>query len=321
MNDQHQADAIPEQPGSDRRILEAIEVCRPGSNDLAEPALGFLAEKLATDASLRDLYERMQRVDARLAAAFRDVPVPERLAQRLLEHLAVGQTEQAASAPAGESARNVAGEPAGTERLRHVSKEYLTHAWRLRRRFAPENTTPRTLPSSATGTRRRLLIATAVTATAATLAVVAWIGLYPAPSYSESAIWNQATAYFQAESAQLQHAQPAGALIHRVSPPKGFPISRTVAQVPGIRWRSIHGFLGRDGVAYDLPGRGGRRATLYVIKPVAAQVPHQPPWRPGLTTGGFCASAWLENDRLYVLVVRGNSRTYQGCFVSPGPLT
>ncbi len=77
-----------EQPIFDERILQALEVCRPGSNDANDPALDFLADELASNPKLRELYERLQQTDATLTACFRDVPVPEGLQERLLAHLA-----------------------------------------------------------------------------------------------------------------------------------------------------------------------------------------------------------------------------------------
>jgi len=75
-------------PIRDERIIEALECCRPGSDDVAAEDLAHLAAALEADADLETLYERLQQVDARLAAAFHDVPVPDDLQQRLLDRLA-----------------------------------------------------------------------------------------------------------------------------------------------------------------------------------------------------------------------------------------
>ena len=86
-----------DEPIQDVHILEAIEACRPGSNDLSDPGLAFLATELAARAELDDAYERLQRLDAMLAVAFKDVPVPEGLGQRILARLAAARPPQDAS--------------------------------------------------------------------------------------------------------------------------------------------------------------------------------------------------------------------------------
>lgn len=64
---------------------EALEACRPGSDDLAsEPELQALAAAVAAQADLEERFERLQRLDTQLAAAFQEVPVPADLADRLL---------------------------------------------------------------------------------------------------------------------------------------------------------------------------------------------------------------------------------------------
>jgi|GEM_PF-1887169 len=68
-------------------IYEAMEACRPGSRDLSDPELGFLAQALAEDPALAARYRWVQAVDQQVAAAFADVPVPEGLEVRLMEHL------------------------------------------------------------------------------------------------------------------------------------------------------------------------------------------------------------------------------------------
>ncbi|MBN2474970.1 MAG: hypothetical protein JXB62_10210 [Pirellulales bacterium] len=83
------------QPIHDERILEAIEACRPGSDDVADPALEFLAAEFEAHPELARRYQQIQRLDAQLTAAFRDVPVPEGAEQRLLARLAETAAEQA----------------------------------------------------------------------------------------------------------------------------------------------------------------------------------------------------------------------------------
>lgn len=87
-------------PNADERLLEAIEACRPGSDDVADPALAYLAEQLQDDPRLRELYERVQQTDAKIAAAFCDVPVPEGLDRQILDRLAAAKAEMPVAEPA-----------------------------------------------------------------------------------------------------------------------------------------------------------------------------------------------------------------------------
>ncbi len=87
-------------PNADERLLEAIEACRPGSDDVADPALAYLAEKLQDDPRLQELYERVQQTDATIAAAFCDVHVPEGLDRRILDRLEAANAEMPVAEPA-----------------------------------------------------------------------------------------------------------------------------------------------------------------------------------------------------------------------------
>jgi len=66
-----------------------------------------------------------------------------------------------------------------------------------------------------------------------------------------------------------------------------------------------------DGVAYDLTGPNGRRATLYAIKvKVEGQLGESPPMRPAVTQG-VAVSAWQSGQVVYVLVVDGGTQEYR----------
>jgi hypothetical protein len=97
-----------------QQLHNAIDACRPGRDDHREPELAALAERLAQDAEARAVYDHSQRLDAALGAAFRDVPLPAGLEDRLLA--AVGgaspkTVEEKIAAPAKTSTA------AGTRRI------------------------------------------------------------------------------------------------------------------------------------------------------------------------------------------------------------
>ena len=91
-------------------------------------------------------------------------------------------------------------------------------------------------------------------------------------------------------------------------------------------FRRISGFLGCDGVAYDMTNRLGTEATLYVVKcdgVVVPGLPSAPPsYRNTHGTQGCRSAAWQSGGLLYVLVVAGSEkRTYESFLPIPGPVT
>ena len=67
-----------------RHLREQIDACRPGSDDLALPALAELAAAVEQDRAVAAALARSQRFDQAMAAAMHDVSVPAGLAERLL---------------------------------------------------------------------------------------------------------------------------------------------------------------------------------------------------------------------------------------------
>lgn len=268
------------QPIRDERILEALEVCRAGAAEMSDPVLAELAEQLIANPELKRLYDRLQRVDVKLSAAFRDVPVPEDLARQIIDRLAADQAERAGTADVEETDEPPAHLPVtiAPARSKRVSR------------------------------RRRLAVAGALS-TGAALLVAALIYIGTRNPYVEKVELKEAIDFFSDESPKL------GYLLVDHPSPEAYPISRDVRRFPGTRWREVRGFLGRDGVAYDLPGRrGAPRATLYVVKLTVGDLketalPPNPRWN----TGGYCGAAWQEGKLLYVLVVGGGSRAYEDC--------
>ena len=268
-------------PIRDGRIIEAIEVCRPGRDDAGDPVLTQLSAQLASDPELAEQFERLQRLDANLGAAFQDVPVPEGLDQRLLARLEAARAQQIT--PESEDDVLQAACPTAV-RTRRVS-------------------------------RRWLLVGGGVASVAAVLAIAATIYLYNVQPYTESSVLVGSLDFFKAEPTV------PGNLVRSEPPPEAYPFSRAVGRVPKMRWRPIRGFLGRAGVAYEIPVC--ERTTLYVVQRKVADLAARPPLRPQRDTGGYAAAAWQEGDLLYVLVVHGNNSpaVYRGLIdLRRGPL-
>ena len=279
-------------PGHNEQLLEAMESCRPGSDDLRDPALAGLAAAMAIDPQLADRFQQQQRADVAMKAALGDVSIPEGLQRRLLERLAAGQAEKS---PLSVLADQVAA-PAGS-----------ATSGSGQRRFS----------------RRWLVMAGAALATAAALVAAVWVGTHPSAAYTPLAAQEKAAEFFQNES-------PAPSCrLDEVSPPADYPLSRDVVRTLQVRWRPIQGFLGRKGVAYDLAAPAGpqgpaaSRATLYVVsRVIPGLAATRPPMEPRSATAGCSTAVWQEGDLLYVLVVEGGPGVYRGYLRSPsGPLT
>jgi hypothetical protein len=194
--------------------------------------------------------ETRDSVDACLTQAFRDVSVPDGLAERLLAGLAVKQPRR----------------------------------------------------------RRRWLTAVggALTAAAAILFAI-WLNAPADQPLSETDICGIAIQSFDEPS-----NHPAYSLAKQPAP-SSFPFSQHVLCVSQASWRKVDDFLGGQGVAYDLPGPGTVRATLYVVAlGNVAGLNGRPARDPACDTAGCCAAAWQEGQLLYVLVVQGDTSTYQG---------
>lgn len=273
------------QPLRDPRVLEAMEACRAGSDDLADPELQFLADELKSDPHLEVVFQRIQRADRALASAMDNVPVPADLPSRLLAALAVS----AAVEPSGEAVSD----PAAT------AESAAPPSRQTRRRWG------------------RWLAGSALVAAS----LVAGVGISfwsTAPTYSSVAAIDEATDAFRSHTkALMAGAAQAGTPLAQPAP---LPLSRQVRATPATTWRQVQ-LLGTDAVAYDLIGPRGVRATLYVVRADVAELASKPPRQPLRATAGFASSVWRENDLVCLLVVEGNRDDYRW-FVSTrsGPI-
>jgi len=289
-------------PNHDQRIIEALEVCRPGSDDLADPGLRILAEAMETDAGLARLYAQLQEVDGCVAAAFADVPVPEGLETRLRERLGIAVDRSGSLA-------EDSGEGSGQTLCDAAIPECETPV-------PPGETKVQPVPGALRGGRRarRRLLVGGGTAVAAALVVGAMVALSNrGHEYTPQAVREAAIRFHDREKPEAWG---------RTEAPSEYPFSPAVARLPDIKWRPVSGLLDSRGVAYDLRGPGGVQATLYVLKQKVAGLAPAPDLRP-YSTGGLSVEAWQKGGLLYVLVVEsGDQRTYQQFLdYRAGPLT
>jgi len=276
-----------DQPHEDPRFLNALEVCRLGSDDLADPGLAFLAAEMASNPALRDMHDRLQRLDARVSEAFWDVPVPEGVADRIMDRLNLAGNEGAAADQGSPLTERPAASPAVT------------------------------VPGGRPRISRGWLFA-GVGSLAAAAVLVAVVANIQPPVHSKTVMLDLVMDYFEGDA----NRGAEGELVADVPPPDDYPFSPGILQSEGMRWRRISGFLDRRGVAYDLASAGGGRATLYVVKHPAVGWPPVAPLRPSFSTHNRSTAAWQRGPLLYVLVVEGGPRRYQSFLDLPrGPLT
>jgi hypothetical protein len=279
------------EPNNDPRLLEALEACRSGSDDLADPAMESLRQAMSEAPQLRSAYERLQRLDHALADAFCDVPVPDGLESRILARLKAAIPELGAVTPASTA------DPA----------------------IVCGNRT------GARAGRRRWFFSTAAVVAATVLLAVLLPHLNGREKITKLDALNGAIEHFMANPPDGgQSLRNGGELLSEfpVSPSLAALLSLDRSPSSGIRWRVVPGFLNRKAMAYDFVGARGISATLYVtacsVDGLTAEVPH----RQMLSTGQSSASAWQEGGLLYVLVVDGGDRAYEQLFAATaGPVT
>lgn len=275
------------QPIRDPRVLEALEACRPGSDDLADPSLAFLAAELAAHPELEDVYRRLQRLDGKLALAYRDVPVPERLDERILARLEAARTES----------------PSSEEGI------------------APAPAPPVESPApAAVGRMSRRTVWAAVGGIGVVAAAVLLMVTLNGAETVELTHDRAAAEAMQRFSAEVPEEDWRSTKVD--SPPARYPFSREVLPVANMRWAPIRGFLGRNGVVYEMVAPNGTRvAVLYVVAGGSAKLPSTPARDP-MSTAGRSASAWQSGGLLYVLVVNGSPQQYrQFLNLRQGPVT
>jgi hypothetical protein len=277
-------------PISDPHILEALEACRAGSDDVSDLAMDSLRHELSKSAELRDAYGRLQRLDQVLVDAFHDVPIPEGLADRILNRLKSAKLPPESSVP-------------------DVSQDVASVCDR----------------AAARKTNRRWLFGLVAVASAAILLVGVAIRLRSSSQLRLPDVLNLAIEFRM--NGGGNHAQGGGVASDAA---RELPLSPALASLLGfdqrqlaeIPWRSIDGFLGCKAVAYDLVGPRGITATVYAAECSVGGLTSEVPLRAMLSTGQYAAAAWQEGGLLYVLVVDGGDRMYeQFVTANTGPLT
>jgi hypothetical protein len=271
---------MPRQPHSRERICDALESCRPGSNDLQSAEFADVAEQIAQHPHLEAVFARIQSADSKIAAAFQDVAIPVGLQQRLVAAINLAQTEDefstALHAATESDADNAptAGPSVASQKDRKLSRRWL------------------------------ILSSGLLTSTVAILLAI-FFGMNNSGGYTKETVQDEAIRFFNNDNPTTP-----GQLLTESSYPKGFPLSNAIRYSSKIHWRPLVNFLDKPAVAYDLPSQKGSVATLYVVDRTVANLGDYPVGTPS-NTAGCCVAAWQENELLYVLVVKGSQKSYE----------
>jgi hypothetical protein len=255
-----------------RRLREQIDVCRPGSDDLALPELAELREAAEQDRAIAQEVARVEQFDKAISAALSDVPLPAGLLERLQNSVKSAELVEPTAAP----------KPATAERADDASRS--TRRWSRRSSLAIGGSLALAvllgLTTFALWPRRRHVGPAELAP-----AVNQWLATLNSPGTSNS--WKSASAV------PASHAVPAVVLAR--------PLRWTSFPASGEGWSG-------KGVAVDLAPAGGPRAVLLVITSPAHFKVAASPYTALSLTGSWRAAAWQNpsTNVLYVLVVEEN---------------
>ncbi len=273
----------------DRPQLRAsIDACRAASSDLKLPELLALREQIESEPDVREVFERAQRLDGRIARAMHDVAAPEGMCERILARL---EASQAVLDCGGEIATQTAAvelqaadqPPSQREPSRHLQPSPLVRRPVFRRQWL-------------------------VGVSGVAAALLAGLGLWRFYSHDDPLSVTSLLADSGRWHAQLD-AKPQWQALVRGDTLQHFPLALAVRAMPR-GWADVSAWVGRPAVAYDLDVGPGRRATLFVINDPGTAAGSSPPRIPGLNTGGLAIGVWQADGLVYVLVVEGDQRRY-----------
>lgn len=275
---------------TDRKIQQAIDACRPGCDDLQSPEMDFLAEAVRSDPEARRQYERSQQFDAAVSWAFRDVPVPADLGERLRAVLEASSDQSPTASP------ELPSPPSAARDAREDLKP------------------PRRWPR---GIRRRTWTVMAGSLAAAAALVGFLLVAQPFGAAEpvaderlpgEIQVWTDAVVR-QGWNDNLQAAELGE-----------HPLDPAVRGMPR-RWCQIATDYDARTMVYDLAPPGSDPAVVFCMRSKArtSALPNSPPWNALSATGGMTLGVWRRGEMVYVLVVQGGPQRYRE-FIEASPL-
>lgn len=185
----------------EKRIIESIEACRPGSDDVASPDMVDVARQIQQDPQVRLLYERVQKWDAAVSVTMEEVGAPEGLADRILDRL------RSQAAVSTSEIRSTGSQQPVAEAVRLAPPHDLDSRWSRRKWLA------------------------GITTIAASILVVAFLSVW-LPGDGEVPLEEIAEGWFQELGANWQDAQQA---------PGEFPLPGAITASPtSWQWLAKH---------------------------------------------------------------------------------
>jgi hypothetical protein len=267
---------------NDRELIASLDTCRAGSNDLRQPELRDVAQRVANDPHAEAIRVRLVRIDAAMMRAMHEAQAPQGLEDRLISRLDEAARESAIGDLAG---ADVSDSPAVT---------------------LPPGSDPQL-------SRRRWLAWSAglVTAAAAVGAVILLSGEKELTSDELLAAdqWHEAL------------ADSEGWRTLGFDEMRQHPLPSELRRLPA-RYRDASDTVGRDAVAYDLTLAGGPRATLFVIQQgERIDAPGSAPSQPHSYTQGYIIAYWQRGETIYVVAVESDRlEDYRRLLKISGPL-
>jgi hypothetical protein len=263
---------------TDPEIRQAIDACRPGSEDLSLPEMAPLADAIQQDKEVQRIYDRAQRYDAAVGRAFREAPVPAGLLERLLRAAA------AADEPISEQGQE------GAEPTVSTADQAARGVDRGRRR--------RSRPWG--------LVAAAAAVVAASVLVVFLVnGGAPEPVANVS-LQRDVTAWAGQVVRRGWSDDLASPLL------RTRPLDDAIAANPR-RWCQVETRYDDQTLVYDLAGSDADFALVFCLRSPARDsvLPPMPPHKPYPPTGGVRLGVWRRGDLVYVLAVKGDEKRYR----------
>jgi len=308
------------QPG----LHAALEVCRPNTADLDDPALAEVQAALAADAGLRRRLASLQRFDQALAAALRDVRAPAGLEDRLLKAVSamahsegvepLVEVEAALLAPSSDAASASCVPPASVEADHAACREEAGYTSVRSGCLAPDTVVPSKRRAMRLSSRPILLAASLVLMVGAGLVI--WQYRRPASLPTPQQLANEATGQFQQDLSEGD-GMPASKKW-----PAQVPASFPQLRLPqGTKWRTCR-LVNVSAVMFDVT-QAGVKGALYVVRAreVArgAQVPNTP--TRVVFTQGVSRTMWRQGDYLCVLIVEGDEQALRRLLRPVPPVT
>lgn len=282
----------------DEELKQLMAAARAGANDLASPEFARLRTALNTDTELAARFQRSQALDVAIASAFKNIEVPDGLADRILTQLRTGKVVDGAVPVVADDVPHLSRSVAAEEKSRDLSS--------------------RGLPSHSLSRRGWLALA-GLGATAAAVAVVSR-SLQPPPApktVTRSELASRVDQWLSKDWQATSWNDDVSAAKVGKTPVR---IDNALSVKPR-RWQAMSDAQGQV-IVFDLAAADKAAAMLFMVPTNAtyqvAAYPDLP--MPKLdTSGGLATSAWQREGYVHVLAVEETGQKLDD-FINPNRL-